>query len=375
MKKLISTLLVVVVLFNFILGSGAVYATKITAPKVTSGSAADAHEGMEGHENILLNEGKSSLGDLPWNLINFGAIAGILGLIINIFPALIQIGMSIIINDTFTIEKVVFNQIKLLDINYFNISDSTGIVKNLRNSVAKYYYILRLVAMALSLVILIYIGIRMALSTIADDKAKYKKMLMGWAESLVLLFLMHYIISIILSFGSTFSNILLKAKNVLDSNGEMSFESDILKTIIPFLGTTSGWNYLSYAIMYWFLIFIQTKFFLSYLKRLITVGFLILISPIVTITYPIDKAGDGKAQAFTVWASEFAINVFIQPIHAFIYLIFMYTAGEIAQYSKLIALLFLLSLTKVEKIILHLFNLRNTVSLRPVDEERKKGKK
>lgn len=113
---------------------------------------------------------------------------------------------------------------------------------------------------------------------------------------------------------------------------------------------------------------------MSYFKRLITVGFLILISPLITITYPIDKMGDGKAQAFSVWFHELAINVFIQPIHALIYLIFMYTAGEIAKKSIIVALVFLLALTKVEKIVLYLFNLKNVTSLKPVDEERKNEK-
>ena len=117
---------------------------------------------------------------------------------------------------------------------------------------------------------------------------------------------------------------------------------------------------------------VQIKFFLSYFRRVIVVGFLILISPIVTITYPIDKIGDNKAQAFWVWFNELAINIFIQPIHAFIYLVFMFTAGEIAKYSLLVATIFLYGMTKVEKLVLHLFNPRNVISLKPVDDEKNK---
>ena len=85
-----------------------------------------------------------------------------------------------------------------------------------------------------------------------------------------------------------------------------------------------------------------------------------------------DKVGDGKAQGFTIWSHELILNVLIQPIQALIYLVFMYTAGEIAKISMWVALAFLLGLTKFEKIILQLFNLRNVVSLKPVDEQRKK---
>ena len=41
-----------------------------------------------------------------------------------------------------------------------------------------------------------------------------------------------------------------------------------------------------------------------------------------TVTYSIDKAGDGKAQAFGNWLSEFVMNVLVQPLHAIIYLVF-----------------------------------------------------
>ncbi len=253
-------------------------------------------------------------------------------------------------------------------------TDQSFDISSIKTYVAKWFIILRLLAVALSLVILIYVGIRMALSTLAEDKAKYKKMLMAWVEGIVILFLMQYIIAIMLNIGKTFGNIIYDIRCELDSNQQMSFETDIIDKIFSLMCVTSGWNYVVYSIIYWALIFIQTKFLLFYLKRLITVGFLILIAPAVTITYPIDKIGDGKAQAFTVWFSELAVNILIQPIHALIYLVFMYTAGEIAKQSILVAAVFLFSLTKVEKYILHLFNLKNVVSLRPVDEQRKGGK-
>ena len=94
-----------------------------------------------------------------------------------------------------------------------------------------------------------------------------------------------------------------------------------------------------------------------------------MISPIVTVTYAIDKVGDGKAQAYSAWLSEFFINVMIQPIQAIIYIVFIYTAGEIANKSMSVAILFLFALTKVEKVVLKLFNLNNVESLKPVEDQ------
>ena len=39
----------------------------------------------------------------------------------------------------------------------------------------------------------LYVGIRMAISSVAEEKAKYKKMLVDWVVSLGLLFVLHYI--------------------------------------------------------------------------------------------------------------------------------------------------------------------------------------
>ena len=65
----------------------------------------------------------------------------------------------------------------------------------LRGVVSKWYVTLRNIALVMMMIILIYIGIRMLLSTIASDKAKYKQMLQDWIMALLLLFLMHYIMA------------------------------------------------------------------------------------------------------------------------------------------------------------------------------------
>ena len=41
---------------------------------------------------------------------------------------------------------------------------------------------------------MVYIGIRMALSTVAEKKAVYKNWLMNWFASFILLFMLHFII-------------------------------------------------------------------------------------------------------------------------------------------------------------------------------------
>lgn len=395
MKKLITSILIVLILFNFIFCNRA-WAAEATINYWQNGINADEVKDVTSSSDIvdgLINAGEavvdggSTVLSMTWNVMGaiFGAIMGILAFVINIFPMVLRLCMDIICEKNFTIENAVFGQIGLFDFNYFNFSSeykigtgshvsvitTNSLLTPLKENVAKYFVILRLLAMVISLLILIYVGIRMALSTVAEDKAKYKKMLLAWFESIILLYAMQYIMVFIFSIGKTFLNILYNLKVTLNAT---SFEEMVIDNIYSKMVICSGWKYVQYSVVFWFLVYIQTKFFLSYIRRMIAIGFLITISPLITVTYPIDKIGDGKAQAFSVWFNEFCVNIFIQPIHALIYLVFIYTAGEIAKYSIFIAAIFLLSLTKVEKIVLHLFNLRNVVSLRPVDDERKKGK-
>lgn len=390
MKKSITSILIVLILFNFIFCNRAFavdlwdFSSSVIDDGVDNIMDSSKLDTLIGAGEIVLGAGISPI-EFVWDIMGFifGAIMGTIAAVLNLFPMVLSLCMTIVCEKSFSIEHAVFGLIGLFDLNYFNFSGSytigTGIYKEtvktsdlilkLKENTAKYFMYMRLIATVISLLVLIYVGIRMALSSVAEDKAKYKKMLLAWFESIILLYTMQYIMVIIFYIGKAFMNTLYNLKIML---GGTSFEDKVLDKIFSFMMFTSGWEYVEYSVVYWFLIYIQTKFFLSYMRRVITVGFLVLISPLITVTYPIDKIGDGKAQAFSVWLNEYCINIFIQPIQAMIYLVFIFTAGEIANYSIFIAAVFLLSMTKIEKMVLHLFNLRNVVSLRPVDEERKK---
>ena len=95
---------------------------------------------------------------------------------------------------------IIFNKVALTDINIFNIPSTPGAIKSIREAAASWYYVMRNIAAAILLCVLIYVGIRMAISTVASDKAAYKKMLVDWACSLALIFLLQYII--VFTFGT-----------------------------------------------------------------------------------------------------------------------------------------------------------------------------
>lgn len=92
---------------------------------------------------------------------------------------------------------------------------------NLRPVIANWYNILRDISIVGMLSILVYVGIRIMLSSTAGDKAKYKQLLVDWVVAICLLFLMHYIMS--------FSNIAVKkVTSVIQSAVVSTTEGDKL---------------------------------------------------------------------------------------------------------------------------------------------------
>ena len=257
----------------------------------------------------------------------------------------------------FTIEKAVFNKIPLLNVDFFDVQNTNSkLSTDFRQSVATWYQTTFLIAQIASIAVLIYIGIRMAISSTMEAKAEYKKMFKNWIVGFVLLFLLHYGMIIILRANNLLISLI--PSSLVENNMEVNI---ISKSIGIFDTKESIWSVLLYVITYWVMVGFEVYFFWIYFKRLLTVAFLIIIAPLITVTYAIDKAGDGKAQAYTAWVSLFLGNVFMQAVQAFMYAIFIYSASAIAEKAPIIAILFFLALTKGEDVVNKLFNLNKSV--------------
>ena len=62
------------------------------------------------------------------------------------------------------------------------------------------------------------------------------------------------------------------------------------------------------------------------------------------------------------------VNVFIQPLHAMLYLVFMTTAFQIAYIAPILAVLFLSALSQGEKIVRKLLNIDGLTSIKTMSE-------
>lgn len=261
----------------------------------------------------------------------------------------------------FTIEDTVFNKIELFDADYFlsepNDNDFNKVIKE---SVAVFYYLTKIIAVFCGLIMLIYLGIRMALSTVASQMAKYKDMLKDWLVSMILIFLMPYIIGLV----SLISGGLVQ---ILANITPKTFEQNLVWQVLNLMNETTGWSYVAVALMYLVMTFYQIKFFLMYLNRMMSMGFLIIISPLITITYStktsIAGKGGGKSKMFDTWFKEYTVNAFIQPLHAAIYMVFMISAAEIFTVAPLLAVIFFMSLSRAEKIVKNILGMRKMTSI------------
>ena len=91
----------------------------------------------------------------------------------------------------------------------------------LQSLVSQWYSAIRNIAIVLSMSVLLYVGIRMMLSTLAQDKAKYKQMLMDWVVSICLLFFMHYLMAFSVYLVNTFTDIIDSASTDSQQTGHV----------------------------------------------------------------------------------------------------------------------------------------------------------
>ena len=185
---------------------------------------------------------------------------------------------------------ILFNKVQLFDINFFDIktagTEAESLVNQIRLGIAGWYYALRNIAASILLCILIYVGIRMAITTIATDKAMYKKMLVDWVASMVLLFLMHYIMIFTINVNNTIINALSSGIN----SAKIEQIYDVVKTM-----ALDPWdlNGIAATAIYCMLVWQTLGLVFAYFNRLLKLAFLTIIAPLVTITFSLDKIGDG----------------------------------------------------------------------------------
>lgn len=353
-------------------------------------------------------------------------------------------------------EEIFSGEVLLFDVNFFNPkAEATETLENgqvikqessaakLQGVISKWYFTIRNFSIVALLSILVYMGIRIIISSTAQDKAKYKQRLLDWIIAMCMLFFLHYIMAFAItvtelitdslakkgpSYVAVFTEDTLKdyhwdfkqqvykyyhedkevtdeeAKN-LKQQGEdvetrkedITIDSAILKDEkdgvykafeeAGIIGVDDdGKKYLAWptnlmgkaridaqleldgeegdntaisqfanTMIFVALVMYTILFVFRYLERLLMLAFLTIIAPFVAMTYPLDKMGDGSAQAFNMWLKEYLYNLLIQPVHLVLYTVLIGTAFEFAVSNPLYTLVALGFMLQAEKIMRKFF--------------------
>ena len=235
-----------------------------------------------------------------------------------------------------------------------------SIANELQATIATWYNALRRIALVGLLSALVYIGIRIVLSsTSAKEKAKYKSMLKDWLVAICLLFTLHYIKSITITVVNKINEVI--SVSSISADGEDVLMTSLRNKIL----NGEEWNVvLTYVVIYFVLAVYTVKYTIQYVKRVAYMAFLTMIAPLITLTYPLDKIKDNKAQAFDMWIKDYVFFALIQVVHLLIYYIFLGSAIDLASEGNwLFAIVAIGFITPAEKLIKKMFGFEKSKTL------------
>ena len=325
-------------------------------------------------------------------------------------------------------EMIFANKVELFNINFISklnpddyevkSDDTTSSIEALRKTISGWYVAIRNLSLVAMLSILVYIGIRIVLSTTAENKAKYKQFLVDWAVGLCLLFVMHYgmaflnlfidkltsslssittqVYSQAIKAGDNWDDIKRGLNEIQDEQGGFSWteidsadqlgksgatvevlkvgkgddnkylyvQTNLMGEIR--MGTQYAKNqsegFIGWTVMFIMMVIFLVIFIWMYLKRVMYMAFLTLMAPFVAVTYPLDKIKDGKAQGFDYWFKEYFYNLLLQPLHLLIYTVLVGTATEVAIENPIYGIAALAFLLPAEKILKQMFGFKGETS-------------
>ena len=282
-------------------------------------------------------------------------------------------------NMLYSPENIFANNIAMLDVNFLNPNSYTSAVSEgesedeaenmsesaagkLQETISSWYKSFRNIAIVGLLSVLVYLGIRILISTTASDKAKYKESLKDWAIALVLVFVIHFIMSAILMFTNAFTDLFgdsidkgIIVETTASDGDPLTFRTNLIG-LARFKAQADAWqDATAYTIIYLALVIYTIIFTVIYFKRFLWMAFFTMIAPLVALTYPIDRAGDGHAQAFNLWFKEYTMNAILQPVHLILYTVFVSSATQLAADNPIYAIVAIAFLLPAEKFIKKMF--------------------
>lgn len=271
-------------------------------------------------------------------------------------------------NQAITLEDVIYNKIPILDVNIFTNTPGgktvpqDSVVNIVRQIISTWYVSFRNLSIMALAVIVVYLGIRIALSTIPEKTSQYKTALLSWVVSIMLVFTIHYFMVIVFNINESIVSLFA------DTGGEEAL-FDTIQTRAIDIRMDIG---IPATIMYIILQVYLLKFLWIYVKRYLTVMILIVLAPFICAKYAFDSAKGKRGSSLTSWMYDFTLNVLLQSVHALLYTALMGIAIEISLsnlWGFIIALVFINFISKADKIFMDIFDFGRGGSVKEVDKQ------
>jgi len=273
--------------------------------------------------------------------------------------------MNAIFGEEVTITSLVYNLFDPVNPNFFDDSISWyGITKNVKDVVSNWYTIFTAIAVAVYIMVLLFIGVQILLHSTGAGMSKAKELLVKWLKGILVLIFIPYLIKYAFLINEAIVDMLREAGGVKKysvgshfgdstewSAEEIEFRSpefvskytgnvvfgsddatrgylkklgnyeqnlDLMRIMRAYAGVTKK---IIYAIIWYILLGQLIVFIVQYYKRYFIIAFLFAMFPLVCIFNGISLAKGNPGKEIGNWLKEILTNIFVQTVHAIIYTI------------------------------------------------------
>lgn len=111
-------------------------------------------------------------------------------------------------------DMILYNSVAMLDVNFLNPNENS-LIYGMQGIIQKVYFTIFSLAISFFGIAVVVMAIKLAISSIAEEKAKYKSAITSWLMAVVLLFTIHYFMAFVFYLNESVVN--LASKIAVDS--------------------------------------------------------------------------------------------------------------------------------------------------------------
>ena len=258
--------------------------------------------------------------------------------------------------------------------------DNEPMITLIKRTVAIWYNIIVLLAYAVMLLVLIALGIKLAISSLAGEKALYKSMLYDWIVGMAIIASIQMVMYFTIIVNEKAVEIVANAADEVNrvqivhmtetdpdeiqSDGSITISDQEIELDVYEAIRTRAYDAkltvgMSGMVMYIALVYYAFKYTFMYLRRFLNIALLTIMGPAIGVSYAVQKILHGKAMSFKNWLQEYILTLFIQVIHAILYAVFISEALIFSLKSvagMIFALVMMHYAFKIDKLFRKIFN-------------------